>query len=92
MIREVVEGVFSGVVLGFFGGPKGIHSVEVEAIDCNGGGETRDMIEANLGGVVLWQPPFSLLAELLQPRLVHRPFPSNGGAMSLVVLLLLLFI
>lgn len=71
IIREVVECELSSVVLGFFGGPEDIGSVEVEAVDCDGGGEARVMVEANLGGVVLRQPPFPLLAELLQPGFVH---------------------
>lgn len=52
--REVIEGEPGGVVLGLLGGSEGFRSVECKAVDCDGGGEARVVVQALLRDVVLW--------------------------------------
>lgn len=49
-----MEGEPGGVVLGLLGGSEGFHSVECKAVDCDGGGEARVVVQALLRDVVLW--------------------------------------
>lgn len=69
---EVVEGGLGGDVVRLLGRPRGVfRRAELHAVDGDGGAEERGVGEARAPVGVLRRRPPPLLAQLLQPRLVH---------------------
>lgn len=68
----MVEGGLGGDVVRLLGRPRGVfRRAELHAVDGDGGAEERGVGEARAPVGVLRRRPPPLLAQLLQPRLVH---------------------
>lgn len=69
--KEMVESELSSIVLGFPGGSGVVERAKLLAIHCDGGHESRAVIQTLLHRVIHRQFPCILLAQLLQLGFVH---------------------